>query len=97
MENIQVIENLKSLDRIEKEISGNDCIQQELKKLQNTESLLFSEVIVSTLTTQNKNDKDLTPKINNPIAEIKRDLNNTSANLERFEKCVFDVLSTKQI
>ena len=45
---------------------------------------------------QLKNDMDSSPKMYNLIADIKRDLNKITANLEEFEKCVFDVLSTQQ-
>ena len=43
MENNQLIDNLMSdmLDIIENENLNNDCIQQELKNSQDTESLTF--------------------------------------------------------
>ena len=98
MENTQVINNLMSdmLDIIEKENSGDDCIQQGLKNSQDTEILLFPRVVIPNLTAPKKNDIDLTPKMDNLIAEVKSDLNKTTAYLKQFEKCVFDVLSTKQ-
>ena len=39
---------------------------------------------------------DLTPKMDNLITVIKRDLNNTAANLEQLEKCGLDVLSLQR-
>ena len=98
MENTQVINNLMSdmLDIIEKENSGDDCIQQGLKNSQDTEILLFPRVVIPNLTAPKKNDIDLTPKMDNLIAEVKSDLNKTTAYLKQFEKCVLDVLSTKQ-
>ena len=98
MENNQVINNLMSdmLDKIEKENSGDDCIQQGLKNSQDTEILLFPRVVIPNLTAPKKNDIDLTPKMDNLIAEVKSDLNKTTAYLKQFEKCVFNVLSTKQ-
>ena len=98
MENNQVINNLMSdmLDKIEKENSGDDCIQQGLKNSQDTEILLFPRVVIPNLTAPKKNDIDLTPKMDNLIAEVKSDLNKTTAYLKQFEKCVLDVLSTKQ-
>ena len=39
---------------------------------------------------------DLTPKMDNLITVIKRDLNNTAAKLEQLEKCGLDVLSLQR-
>ena len=81
---------------IEKENSDSNCIRQELKNWQDTESLIFNEVVIPNLTAPKKNDVDLSPRMDNLIAEIKSDLRNTAANFEQFEKCFFDVVSTQQ-
>ena len=95
MENTQAIDNLMSemLNTIEKEISDSEYIQQGLKNLQDTES---SEALITNLTAPKKNFIEITPNMDILTAEIEHDLNNTTANLDDFEKCVFDVLSTQQ-
>ena len=65
------------------------------KNSQDTGSLKFPEIVILILTAPKKNDMNLTPNMNNLIAEIEHDLKNTAANLKQFEKFVFDVLSTK--
>ena len=55
------------------------------------QSLLIPEVESPTLTAPKKNDTDSSPEMDNLIAETKRDINNTAAHLEQFEKCVFRV------
>ena len=78
MESTQVINNLMSdmLDIIEKENLDYGFIQQELKNLQDIESLSFPEVVSPIFTAPKKNKMDLTHRMNNLIAEIKSDINN---------------------
>ena len=70
MESTQVIDNLMSdmLDKIEKQNSGDDYIQQELNKLHKL--LLFLEVVNFNLTAPKKNEMDSSPKMYNLIADI---------------------------